>query len=59
VAGRDYANDKFRVVTIRRTPVRRWADADEFREVGAFHADPALTYHTGQEVTVDGAYTVF
>ena len=29
------------------------------REVGAFLADPSLTYHTGQEVCVDGGYTVF
>ena len=59
MAGPAYANDKFRDVTVRRTPVRRWADAAEFREVGAFLADPALTYHTGQEVTVDGGYTIF
>jgi len=24
-----------------------------------FLADPSLTYHTGQEVVVDGGYTVF
>ena len=36
-----------------------WADPSEFREVGAFLADPSQTFHTGQEVTVDGGYTVF
>ena len=59
MAGPAYANDKFRDTTVRRTPVRRWADADEFREIGAFLADPTLTYHTGQEVAVDGGYTIF
>ncbi len=59
LASGGYANDKFRQVTIGRTPVRRWADPAEFREVGAFLADPSLTFHTGQEVTVDGGYTVF
>ena len=54
-----YGNDQFREVTTRRTPVRRWAEPDEFRTVGAFLVDPALTYHTGQEVCVDGGYTVF
>lgn len=54
-----YENDRFREVTTRRTPVRRWADPSEFREIGAFLADPALTFHTGQELTVDGGYTVF
>ncbi|MFM7872950.1 MAG: SDR family oxidoreductase, partial [Actinomycetota bacterium] len=54
-----YANETFREVTTRRTPVRRWADPAEFRAVGAFLADPTLTFHTGQELVVDGGYTVF
>ena len=54
-----YANDRFREVTTRRTPVRRWAEPAEFREVGAWLADPSQTFHTGQEVCVDGGYTVF
>ena len=59
LASGGYENDKFREVTIRRTPARRWAEPDEFREVGAFLADPSQTYHTGQEICVDGGYTVF
>jgi NAD(P)-dependent dehydrogenase (short-subunit alcohol dehydrogenase family) len=59
LASAGYENDTFREATIRRTPVRRWADPSEFREVGAFLADPGQTYHTGQEVCVDGGYTVF
>ena len=59
LASGGYENDRFREVTTRRTPARRWADPSEFREVGAFLADPTQTFHTGQEVTVDGGYTVF
>jgi len=59
IAERGYANDVFREATTRRTPVRRWADPSEFREVGAFLADPTQTFHTGQEVCVDGGYTIF
>ncbi|MFM7755245.1 MAG: SDR family oxidoreductase, partial [Actinomycetota bacterium] len=59
LAGPAYANETFREVTTRRTPVRRWADPAEFRAVGAFLADPTLTFHTGQELVVDGGYTVF
>lgn len=59
LAAGGYENDKFREATISRTPVRRWAEPSEFREVGAFLADPSQTYHTGQEVCVDGGYTVF
>ena len=59
LASGSYESDVFRNATIKRTPVRRWADPAEFREVGAFLADPGQTYHTGQEVCVDGGYTVF
>ncbi len=59
LASGGYESDVFRNATIKRTPVRRWADPAEFREVGAFLADPGQTYHTGQEVCVDGGYTVF
>ncbi|MEL6890097.1 MAG: SDR family oxidoreductase [Actinomycetota bacterium] len=59
LASGGYENDRFREATVKRTPVRRWAEPAEFREVGAFLADPSQTYHTGQEVCVDGGYTVF
>ena len=54
-----FENEYFREVTTKRTPVRRWADPSEFREVGAFLADTSQTFHTGQQVCVDGGYTIF
>ena len=54
-----FENEYFREVTTKRTPVRRWADTREFKEVGAFLADPSQTFHTGQQVCVDGGYTIF
>lgn len=59
LASGGYENDVFRTATVKRTPVRRWAEPAEFRAVGAFLADPTQTYHTGQEICVDGGYTVF
>lgn len=59
LAAGGYENAVFRTATVKRTPVRRWAEPSEFRQVGAFLADPTQTYHTGQEVCVDGGYTVF
>jgi len=59
LASAAYENEKFLDVTTRRTPVRRWAEPEEFNEVGAFLADPALSFHTGQNMVVDGGYTVF
>lgn len=52
-------NEAFVRATTARTPVRRWATPEEFHEVAAFLAEPSLTFHTGNEVVVDGGYTVY
>lgn len=56
-AGR--GNEKFVAATVGRTPVRRWADPDEFGPVAVYLAQKGLTFHTGDEVVVDGGYTKF
>jgi NAD(P)-dependent dehydrogenase (short-subunit alcohol dehydrogenase family) len=53
------ADARFVSATTQRTPVRRWATPEEFEEVAVFLANPRLTFHTGNEVVVDGGYTVF
>jgi len=52
-------NNKFRDATISRTPVRRWAGPDEYGSVAAYLARRDLTFHTGDELVVDGGYTKF
>ena len=54
-----YDHDGFRDVITNRTPLRRWATPDEFRDIGAYLADPSQIFHTGQEVVLDGGYTIF
>ena len=54
-----YENERFRDVTVRRTPARRWAEPSEFRAVGAYLCDKRQTFHTGDSVVVDGGYTIF
>ncbi|MFV0309298.1 MAG: SDR family NAD(P)-dependent oxidoreductase [Desertimonas sp.] len=54
-----YENDRFREATLRRTPVRRWADPDEMGAAAVFLADPSVTFHTGDSLVVDGGYTIF
>ncbi|MFZ0716396.1 SDR family NAD(P)-dependent oxidoreductase [Mycobacterium sp.] len=53
------ADPKFMAATTARTPVRRWAEPAEFEELAAFLTDPALTFHTGNEIVVDGGYSVY
>jgi NAD(P)-dependent dehydrogenase (short-subunit alcohol dehydrogenase family) len=54
-----WEDDRFREVTVGRTPVRRWAEPEEFRDVAAYLGDRTHTFHTGDSVVVDGGYTVF
>lgn len=54
-----YQNDVFRDATIKRTPVRRWADGDDYQSVAAYLADRSIDFHTGDTIVFDGGYTVF
>jgi NAD(P)-dependent dehydrogenase (short-subunit alcohol dehydrogenase family) len=54
-----YEYDRFRDATIARTPARRWGTPEDFRTVAAFLCDKRNVFHTGDEVTLDGGYTVF
>lgn len=53
------ADERFVLATTQRTPARRWADPVELEKTIAYLADPSLTFHTGDEVVVDGGYTIF
>ena len=53
------ADPKFLKAATARIPVRRWATADDFLAIAPFLAHTGLSYHTGNEVVVDGAYSVF
>lgn len=56
-AGRE--NEKFLANTTARTPIRRWGVPEDYRSLGAFLADPAQVYHTGDEIVMDGGYTKY
>ena len=43
----------------RRTPVRRWAEPSDMGAAAVFLADPSYLFHTGDQLVVDGGYTVF
>ncbi|CAN5582360.1 SDR family oxidoreductase [soil metagenome] len=56
-AGAGY--QKFVDATVGRTPVRRWADPSELAAAAVYLADPAQTFHTGDELRVDGGYSIY
>ena len=59
LANEGYENDRFREVTIARTPVRRWATPEDYAQIAVTLCDKSQSFHTGDCVVVDGGYTVF
>ena len=45
--------------TTRRTPVRRWAEPSDMGAAAVFLADPGYLFHTGDQLVVDGGYSIF
>lgn len=52
-------HEKFVRNTTQRTPLRRWATMHDYEAIGAFLADPSISFHTGDSIVADGGYTVF
>ena len=52
-------SDVFTDKAIARVPLRRWGRPDEFGGIAVYLASPASSFHTGDEVLVDGGYAVF
>ncbi len=52
-------DERVMMATTSRTPARRWGEPDDFHEVAAFLADPTMVFHTGNEIVVDGGYSIF
>lgn len=45
--------------TTHRTPVRRWAQPSDMAGAAVFLADPSYLFHTGDQLVVDGGYSIF
>ena len=54
-----YQDERFRDLTTKRTPVRRWATGEDFRPLAAYLCDRSIDFHTGDSVVFDGGYTIF
>jgi len=54
-----YQDDRFRDVTTKRTPVRRWATGDDYQALAAYLCDKSVGWHTGDQIVADGGYTIF
>ncbi len=52
-------NPRWVEATVKRTPVRRWGQPADLREIAVYLADPSLGYHTGDSMVIDGGYSIF
>ncbi|MET0275189.1 MAG: SDR family oxidoreductase [Phenylobacterium sp.] len=52
-------NDKFNEQVIKRVPLRRWGEPDDFGGLAVYLASDASRFHTGDAMVIDGGYTIF
>jgi NAD(P)-dependent dehydrogenase (short-subunit alcohol dehydrogenase family) len=52
-------SDKFNDQVIRRVPMRRWGDPEDFGGIAVYLASDASRFHTGDSFVIDGGYTIY
>lgn len=53
------ANPKFTEHVISRVPLRRWGKPEEFGGIAVYLASDASTFHTGDQILIDGGFSKF
>ena len=59
MTARAQAWEKFNEAVISRVPIGGWGDGEDFSGIAAYLASDASRYHTGDQIIIDGAYTIF
>lgn len=54
-----FSNEKFAKNVIPSIPMRRWGKADEFENIAVYLMSEGSSYHTGDEIVIDGGNTIF
>ena len=52
-------SDVFNAKAIARVPMRRWGQPEDFGGVAVYLASDASSFHTGDELLIDGGYAMF
>ena len=52
-------NSKFNEKVISRVPLKRWGNTEEFQNIAVYLMSNGSSYHTGDEILIDGGYTQF
>ena len=51
--------EKMEESILKRVPARRWGRIEDFEGIAVYLASSASAYHTGDDILIDGGYTVF
>ena len=54
----DTVSAEYNTEVVSSIPAGRWGTPDDIGAAAVYLADPALAYHTGAELVVDGAYSI-
>ena len=54
-----FANEKFVANVMPRIPARRFGRPDDFEALAVYLMSDGSAYQTGQQLVLDGGYTVF
>ncbi|WP_328306092.1 SDR family NAD(P)-dependent oxidoreductase [Actinomycetospora sp. NBC_00405] len=52
-------DERFERAVMARMPQRRWGEPDDFARLAVYLAGGVGGFHTGDEIVVDGAYSIF
>lgn len=59
MAERGHADPRMIAKVLPRIPARRWGSPEDFAGIAVYLASDASSYHSGDSIVIDGAYTVF
>jgi len=54
-----FHNDKFVANVLKRVPMRRWGQPEDFAAIAIYIMSDASSYHTAETFLIDGGYFVF
>jgi NAD(P)-dependent dehydrogenase (short-subunit alcohol dehydrogenase family) len=59
LVSREFGNPTFEENVMKRMPQRRWGAPDDFARVAVYLAGGVGGFHTGDEIVIDGGYSIF
>ncbi|MDX2235695.1 MAG: SDR family oxidoreductase, partial [Hyphomonadaceae bacterium] len=59
LAGPALDSKGFQEKVLPRVPVKRWGTKEDFGGIAVYLASDASSFHTGDLIVIDGAYTIF